>query len=120
MSKYLQTAPAYGAVRSQVILWSQCITDAEIASQFYIKFCSPQNHHQEIHQSWYEVPNDQAINAHDATDRIVGNVENCEDNIEEGEEKTHQKHYNNCYKHPFPNHVRLWVKTLYIDITSKL
>ena len=109
-------------MRSQIILRSQCITDAKICSQLDVELCPPEHHHQEVHQSWYEVPDDQTVNTHDATDRVVGNVEDCKDNVEEGEEKTNKKHDDNGDKHSFPNHVWLWLKTIHIDITrgSKL
>ena len=45
-----------------------------------------------IQKTWYKVPEDQPINAHDATDWIVCNVEDCKDNVEEGEEKTNEEH----------------------------
>lgn len=78
-------------------------------SKLHVVFCSPENNYQEVHQtcnmklesdnmSWNssfihtcdKVPKDQAINSHDGADWIVCNVEDCHDDVDEGEDKANE------------------------------
>ena len=52
------------------------------------------------------VPSNQAINTNDGTDRVVGNVEHGEDDVDEGEEQPNHEECLSCDDHAMPHHVR--------------